>query len=162
MRMKIFTPAVISVLVLLSAFPVVFASHGTPFNGSLAGTFAIASATPTTTIIGTATGYFEHLGKTAFVARATVTGTSVCGGFSTTEDDTFTAASGDQIFASATGVACPTSNPNMIHVTASATITGGTGRFAHASGSYTIQLTLAFATATTGTLSGTSTGTITS
>ena len=158
--MKIFIPTVISVLALLSAFPVVFASHPTPFNGSLSGTLAITSTTPTT-VTATATGNYAHLGNTTWLAEATATGPSDCGGFTTTEEDTFTAANGDQIFASATGVACPTSNASMIHVTASATITGGTGRFAHVSGSYTIQLTLAFATATTGTLSGTSTGTIT-
>ena len=157
--MKIFTPAGISVLVLLSAFPVVFASHATPFNGSLSGTFTVTSIIPTT-VTATATGNYTHLGNTTWLAEATAAGASDCGGFTTTEEDTFTAANGDQIFASATGVACPTSNPNMIHVTASAIITGGTGRFAHASGSYTIQLTLAFATATTGTLSGTSTGTV--
>ena len=158
--MKIFAPAIISVLVILSTFPVVFAFPAIPFNGSLSGTFAITS---TTTLAGTATGYFEHLGHTTFLAKATVTGAAACGGFTTTETDTFTAANGDQIFGSATGVACPTANPNMIHVTASATISGGTGRFAHASGSYIIQLTTTVAspTAATGTLSGASTGTIT-
>ena len=160
MRMKIFTPAVISALVLLSALPIVFASHSTPFNGSLSGTLAITSTTPTT-VTATATGDFAHIGNTTWLAEATATGASDCGGFTTIEKDTFTAANGDQIFASASGVACPTSNQSMVHVTASATITGGTRHFAHATGSYTIQLTLDFATTTTGTLSGTSTGTIT-
>ena len=161
--MKILTSVILPVLVLLSTIPVAFASQATPFNGTLSGIFAITSTTPTTVITGTATGYFEHLGRTSFVAVATVTGPSGCGGFTTSEQDTFTAANGDQIFASATGIACPTSNPNMIHVTASATITGGTGRFANGSGSYIIQLTTAVSspTAATGTLSGASTGTIT-
>ncbi len=164
MRMRKMIPIpLLAVLAVLGAFPVAFATHSTPFNGSFSGSFTITSTTPTTKATITATGHLEHLGKTTFAGKATMTGTSECGGFTATEQETFTAANGDQIFASATDVACPTSNPNIIHVTASATITGGTGRFAHASGSFTTQVTAAAAspTATTGTISGTSTGTIT-
>ena len=111
----------------------------------------------------TATGHYEHLGLTTFVGKATMTGPSECGGFTATEQETFTSANGDQLFASATDTACSTSNPNVIHITASVTITGGTGRFADASGSFTTQASAVAAspTATSGTLSGTSTGTIT-
>ncbi len=153
----------LTVLAALGAFPVAFATHSTPFNGSFSGTFTITSITPTTKATITATGHYEHLGNTTVLGKATMTGASECGGFTATEQETFTAANGDQIFATAIDVACPTSNPNVIQVTASSTITGGTGRFADASGSFTTDVSAVAAspTATTGTISGTSTGTIT-
>jgi len=163
MKRMILVPAILAVLAVLRAFPAAFATHSRPLNGSFSGSFTITSTMPTTKATITATGHFEHLGMTTFEGKAAATGMSECGGFTATEQETFTAANGDQIFASATDVACPTSNPNVIHVTASATITGGSGRFAHASGSFTTDVSAMAAspTATTGTISGTSTGTIT-
>src|SRR5712692_9572874 len=163
MKRLILIPALLAILGIPGAFPASFSTHSRPFNGSFSGTFTITSTTPTTKATITATGHYEHLGKTTLVGKATMTGASECGGFTATEQETFTAANGDQIFASAIDVACPTSNPNIIHVTASATITGGSGRFAHASGSFTTDVSAMAAspTATTGTISGTSTGTIT-
>jgi len=163
MKRMIVIPTIIAVIVVLGALPVAFATHLRPLNGSFSGNFTITSITPTTKATITATGYYEHLGLTTFVGKATMTGPSECGGFTATEQETFTAANGDQLFASATDTACATSNPNVIHITASVTITGGTGRFADASGSFTTQASAVAAspTATSGTLSGTSTGTIT-
>jgi hypothetical protein len=162
MKRLILIPSILAILAITGGFPIVFSTHSTPFNGSFSGTFTITSTTPTTKATITATGNYEHLGKTTVLGKASMTGASECGGFTATEQETFTAANGDQIFATAIDVACPTSNPNVIHVTASSTITGGTGRFAHASGSFTTQVsaTAASPTATTGTISGTSTGTI--
>jgi hypothetical protein len=163
MKRLILIPSILAMLAITGAFPIVFSTHSASFNGSFSGTFTITSTTPTTKATITATGNYEHLGKTTVLGKATMTGASECGGFTATEQETFTAGNGDQIFATAIDVACPTSNPNVIHVTASSTITGGTGRFADASGSFTTQVSAVAAspTATTGTLSGTSTGTIT-
>src|SRR5713226_6538242 len=141
MRKMIVIPTILAVIALLGAFPVAFASHSRPLNGSFSGSFTITSTTPTTKATITGTGHYEHLGKTTVLGKATMTGTSECGGFTATEQETFTAANGDQILASAIDIACPTSNPDIIHVTASSTITGGTGRFAGASGSFTTQVT---------------------
>ena len=162
MKKLILLPAILATLAITSAFPVAFATHSTPFNGSFSGSFILTSTMPPKATI-TGTGNYEHLGLTTFVGKATATGMSECGGFTATEQETFTAANGDKIFASAIDIACPTSNPNIIHVTASSTITGGTGRFAHASGSFTTHVSASEAspTATSGTISGTSTGTIT-
>ncbi len=157
----IVVPTILAVIALLGVLPVAFASNSRTFNGSFSGTFTITPGTPTT-LTGTATGHYEHLGKTTILAKATITGASECGGFTATEEDTFTAANGDQIFATANDIACPTSSPNTIQLTASSTITGGTGLFVHASGSFTTQVSAATAspTATTGTSTGATTGTI--
>jgi hypothetical protein len=48
----------------------------------------------------------------------------------------FTAANGDTVFAVFTGQAAPTSTPGVLYIVETATITGGTGRFAGASGSF--------------------------
>jgi len=157
MNILVLTPAIMAVL-LVGAFPVVFASHSTPFGGSFSGSFTLTSAT-TATI--TSTGNFEHLGKTTFASTATGTGSSAAceGGLTAIEQETFTAANGDQLFSSSMDVICPTS-PTAFQLTASFTITGGTGRFADASGSGTTQLSGVDTSMTTGTFSGTSTGTI--
>src|SRR5207302_4623423 len=89
MKKLVLIPIVLAVMV-LAGFPLVFASHSTPFNGSFSGSFTMTSQT-TATITGT--GQLEHLGTTTFVALATVTGPASCqGGFTATEQDTFIAA----------------------------------------------------------------------
>src|SRR5947209_14474577 len=103
-------------------------------NVSFTGNITLTNITTPTKSTITATAHYEHLGLTTFVGKATMTGASDCGGFTATGQETFTAANGDQTFASATETACPTSNPNVIPITASAIITGGTRRFADASG----------------------------
>src|SRR2546428_10145453 len=158
MKRLVLASTILAVLAMLGAFPVVFASHSRPFNGSFSGSFTLTSAT-TATI--TSTGDFEHLGKTTFASTAAGTGSSAAceGGLTATEQETFTAANGDQLFSSAMDAICPTS-PTAFQLTASFTITGGTGRFADASGSGTTQLSGVDTSMTTGTFSGTSTGTI--
>jgi hypothetical protein len=48
----------------------------------------------------------------------------------------FTAANGDTVFGDFTGQATPTSTPGVLYIVETVTITGGTGRFAGASGSF--------------------------
>ncbi len=157
MKRLILIPTILAVLA-LGAFPIAFATHSRPFNGSFSGSFTITSQTKATI---TGTGHFEHLGTTTFANTVTVTGSAACaGGVTASEQETFTAANGDELFSSAIDVACPTS-PTAFQLTASFTITGGTGRFADASGSGTTQLSAVITSMTTGTFSGTSSGTIT-
>src|SRR5713101_2703408 len=128
MKRLILIPTILGVLAMLGAFPVAFASHSTPFNGSFSGTFTLTSQT-TASITGS--GHLEHLGETTLAALSTTTGSASCqGGFTATEHDTFTAANGDKLFASANEVICPTS-PNTFQLTGPLTIAGGTGRFEH-------------------------------
>ncbi len=157
MKRLILITALLAVLTLLGAFPAAFATHSRPYNGSFSGSFTFTSST-TAAISGT--GHELHLGKIMFVAMSTTTGQSECGGFTARELDTTTAANGDEVFISGNDVFCPTSNPHVFHLTASNTITGGTGRFAHASGLATSKVTVVETSMTSGTFSGTFTGTI--
>ncbi len=68
----------------------------------------------------------------------------------------FTAADGSTLTASVTGVGVPSSTPGVNHIVENLTITGGTGRFVHASGKLTVDRLLNFQTRyTSGTISGT-------
>jgi len=157
MKKLVLIPILLAVMV-LAGFPVVFASHSTPFNGSFSGSFTLTSQT-TATITGT--GNLQHLGKTNLTALSIVTGSASCeGGLTATEQDTFTAANGDKVFSSANEVICPTS-PTTFTLTGPWTITGGTGRFEHASGTGSVDITAVETSSTSGTFTATTTGTIT-
>src|SRR5712691_6879583 len=66
MKRLVLIPAVLAVMV-LAAFPVVFASHSTPFNGSFSGTFTLTSSGTKATVTGS--GVREHMGETSFAAQ---------------------------------------------------------------------------------------------
>ena len=51
----------------------------------------------------------------------------------------FTAANGDKLYADFTGQAAPTATPGVISIVETATITGGTGRFAGATGGFVAE-----------------------
>jgi hypothetical protein len=55
---------------------------------------------------------------------------------------TFTAANGDTLSANAVGQATPTSVPDQLSIVEVYTITGGTGRFAGATGTFTLESSL--------------------
>jgi hypothetical protein len=156
--MKFFILAILSLAVVLSALPAAFASVSSPFNGNGSGTFVDTSLT---TVLITGTGHYDHLGLTSLRFPSTITGSAACGGFTATEQDTYTGASGDSVFQTVHDTICPTTTPNAFTLTGSFTVTGGTGRFANASGSGTVQASITFTSATGGTFSGTQTGTIT-
>jgi len=155
--MKFLLTTIVGLLTILGAFPAAFATHSTPFNGTGSGIFTDTS--PTTVLI-TGTGYYDHLGLTTLRFPSTITGPAACGGFTATEQDTYTAANGDGVFQTVYDTICPTTTPNAFTLTGSFTVTGGSGRFAGASGSGTVQASITFTSATTGTFSGTQAGTI--
>ena len=111
------------------------AGNGLPLSGS----FTRASHAdpcpppPTFTIYGTVEGNASHLGSFTATSVDHVTDTS---GIGTWE---FTAANGDQLFTETAGVENAFEPPNISHVTLHARITGGTGRFAGASGEFTTR-----------------------
>jgi hypothetical protein len=156
--MKILLLSVLGLLTILSVFPAAFAVTSVPFNGSGTGTFTDTSPT-TVLIIGT--GHYDHLGFTTLKFPSTITGTAACGGFTATEQDNYTGANGDSVFLTVHDTICPTSTPNAFQLNGSFTVTGGTGRFTDASGSGTVQASVTFTSATSGTFAGTQTGTIT-
>ena len=69
----------------------------------------------------------------------------------------FIAANGDSIFTEFLGQGEPTDAPNVPHIVEINTITGGTGRFAGATGSFTVERLVDL---TTGLTSGSFSGTI--
>jgi hypothetical protein len=83
-------------------------------------------------------GEATHLGRftATFHALVTIPAGTAVGEF------TFVAANGDRLFATFTGQSTPTSVAGVVSIHEIATITGGTGRFADATGSFTIDRSL--------------------
>ena len=105
-----------------------------PFRGSLTTATNVVIAPPNLFADGTAEGNATQLGRftatfSAVVDLATSTGTG-------TFD--ITAANGDQLFATFIGVEGVLVEPNVARLTEVATIEGGTGRFATATGTFTL------------------------
>jgi hypothetical protein len=111
-----------------------------PFHGTFTGTSASClldgTCPPGTLIItGRKTGEATQLGRFTAVSVASGTG----GGLATGTWD-FTTANGDRLFATAVFTPGEFIPPNVVHVTVIATISGGTGRFAAATGTFTVRL----------------------
>lgn len=108
-----------------------------PFRGSFTTLTSGQIAPPTLTITGTAEGTATHLG------RFTATSVDVVDMATATSTGTFnfTAANGDQLFTTTAGGEDEFTPPNVSHVTLVATIVGGTGQFAAATGTFTMQQT---------------------
>ena len=118
-----------------------------PFNGDLHGTES--NDTPHHLV---ATGNGGHLGRFTYTADITVDDTTGHGAGPLV----WVAANGDQIFANALGSIAGAS-ASSITIAETQTITGGTGRFAGASGSIMLSYSIEFAT---GSVKGSYTGTI--
>ena len=112
------------------------AQQQVPFKGGLNGVVKVG--TPTlqgVPVLVNATGNATQLGQFTLdiphlVNRAK--GTAI-GSYE------FTAANGDKVYAEFTGLAMPTATPGVFYIEETATITGGTGRFAGATGSFTVE-----------------------
>jgi len=108
------------------------AAEQMPFGGKLKGDVTLTPAPPLLLedieAMGTATqlGHFM-LDVRLVVDPATRTAVGVY---------KFTAANGDTLYAEFTGQATPTEIPGVLYIEESAIITGGTGRFAGATGSF--------------------------
>ena len=106
-----------------------------PFKGRLEGTATITPGTPpflSVPIEGT--GNATHLGRFTVEIPHVVNTTNR----TSTGTYEFTAANGDTLTAGFTGQATLTA-PGVLSVVETATITGGTGRFADATGSFTVE-----------------------
>jgi hypothetical protein len=157
--MRLLIPGILAMMFVLGTSPAVFASTAVPFNGSGSGTFAFTSQT---TLALSGTGHYTHLGLTtlSFIGTISPLPAACAGGFNAVEQDTYIAANGDKVYLTVNDVLCPTSAAGVFSVIGSFTVTGGTGRFADASGSGTITASTTFITGTSGTFSGTTAGTI--
>jgi len=112
------------------------AGEQVPFKGSLEGDVTVTRLAPPLVMMDVeAAGNATHLGKFTLdiphvVNRATWT---AIGSYE------FTAANGDKVYAEFTGTATPTAMPGVLYIEETATITVGTGRFAGATGSFTVE-----------------------
>ena len=130
---------------MLGASSVLAACHPVPFTATYSGSAAFASATPASFVgPGTAT----HLGRIATTGMSDFS----CGvgshcpvsncpdGVPNVNTETLTAANGDTLTIVSTDVACPIPGLNLaFHGTGHWVVTGGTGRFAGASGQGTLD-----------------------
>ena len=111
------------------------AGEQVPFKGSLEAVVTrIPLAPPLVAVLLTGTGNATHLGAFTFTAPHVVNlATRIATG-----SYVFTAANGDQVYADFVGHSTRTDQPGVIKIVEVATITGGTGRFAGATGGFTV------------------------
>jgi len=126
-----------------------------PFKGTFQG---YDTVTPPTTIVTTGTGMGTHLGQFSFTQENTIN----VANFTETGSAHWIAANGDSIYTTVVGAAVP--GPVVFKITDIHTITGGTGRFAGAQGSFTVERTHTVEPSADGThvIYGSFNGTITS
>ena len=107
-----------------------------PFRGRLEGVVTVTPLDPPfVSVLVNATGNATHLGRFRLAIPHTVnTATRTAAG-----SYHFVAANGDTLSADFTGQASPTATPGVLSIVETATITGGTGRFAGATGSFTSE-----------------------
>ena len=139
-------------LVLVALAGPVSASDHVPFRGTLAGTATVTPLSPPIVAVRIdASGSATHLGRFTLVAPHTVNQATLVG----IGTYLITAANGDTITADLAGTAQMVAPPNVLAITETATVTGGTGRFAGATGSIEVKRMFDRSTGvTTGTLEG--------
>jgi hypothetical protein len=133
------------------------ASENLPFRLGDEGTITFTSQSTATTA---GTGNATHLGRIMSDGSLTIVGQTSCNGdvgFLAEMQDTFTAANGDEVSTAITMQLCPIA-PGIYHGVGTYVVTGGTGRFASATGSGVFDGTGNFNTGTiicalTGTIS---------
>jgi len=106
-----------------------------PFHGSFTRSTSAVVTPPTLRISGREEGTATHLGQFTATSVDLVDMTTNTG----TGTFDFTAANGDQLRTTTVGRENSFTPPNISHVTLTATIVGGTGRFAGATGTLTIK-----------------------
>jgi hypothetical protein len=107
----------------------------TPFRGTIQFSEAWDTQFPTLLVTGTGSGEGTQLGSFTVTYAAEVNLVTAAGSGAAT----FTAANGDRLMATIIGQASPTQDPLVSALVESYTITEGTGRFAGATGSFTVR-----------------------
>ncbi|HEX5721454.1 MAG TPA: hypothetical protein VFZ06_01760 [Acidimicrobiia bacterium] len=146
--------AVMTALLVLGLAAPVAAADQVPFKGSLEGTVTITPLDPPfASVLIEGTGNATQLGRYSVEFIATVNQTTRQG--VGPGRLVFTAANGDTLTAEGMGQATLVA-PGVLSITETASITGGTGRFAGATGSFVIERTFFVAAGlTTGSFEGT-------
>jgi len=130
------TAVALAVAALLGLASPASAGEAVPFKGSLDGDVTHTSVdAQTDAVLVEATGAATQLGRFAVsVPHLVDLQTRTAAGYYE-----FTAANGDKVYAKFTGQASLTATPGVLAIVETATITGGTGRFARASGSFIVE-----------------------
>jgi hypothetical protein len=139
-------------LIVLALAGPVSAGDQLPFRGSLAGTATVTPLGGPIVAVG-----IEASGTATYLGRFTLEAPHIVNQATLTATGTYllTAANGDTITADLAGTARMVEPPNVVAITETATVTGGTGRFANATGSIEVERVFNRATGvTTGTLEG--------
>ena len=142
----------LAVVVIVGLTGPLAADEQVPFKGSLEGLDTAVGVNPPFVYVEiTATGNATELGAFSYVAQQTVdTRTRIATG-----TFQFTAANGDTVFGTVSGKATLT-GPGILTIEEEAIITGGTGRFEDATGSFSLtRVKNAVTGATAGSFEGT-------
>jgi hypothetical protein len=129
------------------------AANGLPFCGSIQGVEIADVQFPKIFVDGSGSGNATHLGRFTVTYEVEVDLLA----HETFGSSVFTAANGDNVFTDIIGSGTPTENPDVHIVVEVHTITGGTGRFAGATGGF---IRTFFLNLVTGVTSGSFAGTI--
>ena len=122
---------VLSILLISTAFA---ASAEKPLKGTIQALETYQLNFPTMLVNAAGSGEATHLGHYTVTYEVEV---DLPSGTGTGLSAHYVAANGDSLFAEGSGQATPTDTPNVFIVVETYTITGGTGRFAGATGSFT-------------------------
>ena len=143
----------LAILAVLGLAGPVLAQQQVPFKGSLEGVVTVTPLKPpNVSVLVKATGNATHLGQFALAIPHTVNRANM----TATGTYQFVAANGDTLTATFSGKATPTATRGVLSIVETAIITGGTGRFAGATGSFTcVRLFNTVAGTTAGSFNGT-------
>jgi hypothetical protein len=154
---KTFVSTVIAVLLLIVLASIAFAAPAAAerqlvLKGSFEAVETHEFGPAIMFVDATGVGNATHLGLFTYDLLAQVSLPSLAA----TASATLIAANGDMIFGEGVGQGTPTGDPNVVSIVETYTITGGTGRFAGSTGSFTVERLIDRATlASSGTISGT-------
>ena len=151
-RHPLFVGLVAASAVSLTSIVVSAVAAETPFKGTVRAVETVVVVPPTASLTRDGTGTATYLGKYTEHIVMTINLPTL----SSTGAATFTAANGDTLTATVVGQATRM-GPTMLSIVEDYTITGGTGRFAGATGNFTLKSTVE---QTSGVSSGTLSGAI--
>jgi hypothetical protein len=152
---KTFVSTVIAILLLIVLASTTFAAPSAEkqllFKGSMQAVETHVVTFPTFTLDATGSGNATQLGLFTMSFQGQVYIPTLAG----TTSATLVAADGSSLYADGVGQGTATENPDLVSIVEIYTITGGTGRFAGASGSFTVERVIQRSTGvSSGTISG--------
>jgi hypothetical protein len=126
----------VATLISLGLIAPVAAGKQVPFKGEIEGRYEVTVIPPVGTFAGSGSGHATHLGKFTYQFPHEVDfGTVPPAGNGVY---IFTAPNGDTLEAEFTGYSSPV-EPGIVFVVEDAVVTGGTGRFVNATGTFTVM-----------------------